>query len=168
MKHRLFRRGVSALALLLLLVVAQTSFARRAPDFDKQRQTPQQSRPFPPTQYIPDHDFDTRHVALDLRFDWEHEQLIGIETMVFKPLVANLQSIELDAADMTITSVRLLNGGPLKFEMNAEKQKLKIALGRSYQPADEANDRDGVSHHRCAGQDSRFGGRGPQIHQADA
>jgi aminopeptidase N len=137
MKHRLFRRGVSALALVLLLVGAQTSFARRAPDFDKQRQTPQQSRPFPPTQYIPDHDFDTRHVALDLRFDWEHEQLIGIETMIFRPLVANLQSIELDAADMAITSVRLLNGGPLKFEMNAEKQKLRIALGRSYQPADE-------------------------------
>lgn len=137
MNHRLFRRDLSALSLALLMVLAQTSFSRPAPDFDKPLQTPQQPRPFPPTQYIPDHDFDTRHVALDLRFDWEHEQLIGIETMVFRPLLANLKSIELDAADMTITSVKLVNGGPLKFEIDPINQKLRIALGRAYQPADE-------------------------------
>jgi len=137
MNHRFFRRELSALSLALLMVLAQTSFSRPAPDFDKALQTPQQPRPFPPTQYIPDHDFDTRHVALDLRFDWEHEQLIGIETMVFRPLLANLKVIELDAADMTITSVKLVNGGPLQFEMDPINQKLRIALGRAYQPADE-------------------------------
>lgn len=137
MNHRLLRRPFSACALVLLLAVAATSFARSEPVFDKQVQTIQQSRPLPPTRYIPDHDFDTRHIALDLRFDWEHEQLVGVETMVFRPLLANLQSVELDAADMTIASVKLVNGAPLKFDMNAEKQKLTIALGRSYQPTDE-------------------------------
>jgi aminopeptidase N len=144
MNHRLFRRQLSVVSLALLMVLAQTSFSNPAPDFDKPLQTLQQSRPLPPTQYIPDHDFDTRHVALDLRFDWEHEQLIAIETMVFRPLLANLKSIELDAADMTVTSVRLVHGGPLqfemdplKFEMDAINQKLRIALGRGYQPADE-------------------------------
>ena len=137
MINGLFRRELSALSLALLMVLGQTSFGRPVPDFDKQLQTPQQSRPFPPTQYIPDHDFDTRHVALDLRFDWEREQLIGIETMVFKPLLANLKSIELDAADMTITSVKLVSGGPLQFAVDPVKQKLRIALGRAYQPSDE-------------------------------
>ncbi len=137
MNQCLFRRELSALSLIALLLLAPASFARATPVFDKTPQTIQQSRPFPPTQYIPDHDFDTRHVALDLRFDWEREQLIGTETMSFKPLVTNLQSIELDAGDMTIKTVRLVNGGPLQFEMDAAKQKLRIALGRSYQPADE-------------------------------
>ncbi len=137
MNHCLFRRELSALSLIVLMALAQTSFGRPAPVFDKLLQTPQQSRPFPPTQYIPDHDFDTRHVALDIRFDWEREQLIGVETMVFKPLVTDLKSIELDAADMTITSIKLVNGGTLKFEMEAANQKLRIALGRPYQPADE-------------------------------
>ena len=137
MNHRLFRRQLSAFALIALMLFAQTAFARPLPVFDKTLQTPQQSRPFPPTQYIPDHDFDTRHVALDLRFDWEREQLIGKETMIFKPLVSNLKSIELDAGDMTVSTVKFLGGAALQFEMNPAKQKLTIALGRAFQPADE-------------------------------
>ena len=137
MNRCLIRRELFALSLALLLVVAQMSFGRAIPDLDKTFQTAQQSRPFPPAQYIHDHDFDIHHVALDVRFDWEREQLIGVETMSFKPLLANLKSIELDAADMTITSIKFLNGGPLQFEMDPAKQRLHIALGRGYQPADE-------------------------------
>ena len=56
-----------------------------------QEPTPQRvARPFPPAQYIPDHNFDTRHIALNLRFDWEREQVIGSETIVLAPLVSNL------------------------------------------------------------------------------
>jgi aminopeptidase N len=155
MNHRFFRRELSALTLVLLLVLAQTSFGRPSPNVNKVVQRPQQTRPFPPTQYIPDHDFDTRHVALDLRFDWEHEQLIGVETMVFRPLLTNLKSIELDAADMTVTSIKLINGGPLQFEMDPAKQKLRIALDRNYQPADELSIvidyRTNASHDRIPG-----------------
>jgi len=136
MNHRVIRREVLVLSLIALIVLAQTSFSR-TPDFSETFQTQSTSRTFPPTRYIPDHDFDTRHVALDLRLDWEHEQLIGVETMIFKPLVVNLKSIELDAADMTITSVKLVNGGPLQFGLDPARQKLRIALGRAFQPADE-------------------------------
>ncbi|MEP6913103.1 MAG: hypothetical protein ABI923_10125, partial [bacterium] len=62
------------MALCLVFVLLQTAFGRTAPLLT---QTPRVPHPFPPARYIPDHDFDTRHVALDLRFDWEHEQLIG-------------------------------------------------------------------------------------------
>src|SRR3979409_1298702 len=95
-----FRRQLPVLSLALALVLATTSFGK-PPIFDKVLQTSQQLPSLPPTQYIPDHDFDARHIALDLRFDWEHEQLNGIETFVFKPLTTNLRKIELDAAEMT-------------------------------------------------------------------
>jgi aminopeptidase N len=137
MNHRLFRRERLALFLVLLMVMAQTSFAWSVPVDDKLPQAISQSHSLPPTQYIPDHDFDTRHVALDLRFNWEHEELTGTETIVFKPLMANLRKIELDAAEMTITSVRLAGASGLKYVMDLPNQKLRIELDRPYQPADE-------------------------------
>src|SRR5258706_5536235 len=112
MNSKAFRR--SLLALCLAFVLLQTAFGRTAPDHNR-IQTPRVPHPFPAARYIPNHDFDTRHVALDLRFDWEHEQLIGLETMVFKPLIQDLRTIEVDAANMTITSVKLSGVGPLKY-----------------------------------------------------
>jgi hypothetical protein len=53
--------------------------AAAVPDVVVQAQTIQVSKPLPPPQYIPDHDFDTRHIALDLHFDWNKEQLLGRE-----------------------------------------------------------------------------------------
>jgi aminopeptidase N len=135
MKHPKFRHQSWAVALVVLAFV--TSLARTPREFAARPQTPPQSRPLPQPRYIPDHDFDTRHVALDLHFNWEHKQLIGVETMTIKPLVTNLKSIDLDAADMTITSVTLVGSGPLKFELDAAKQRLRIALGKDFLPADD-------------------------------
>ena len=128
--------NASALLWALILILAPVSLGRPAPDFTQTPQT-QRAPPFPPTQYVPDHDFDTRHIALDLRFDWELEQLIGSETIVFAPLITNLRRIELDAANMTFLSVKLSSGTPLKYEADVANQKLKIALDRAYQPSDE-------------------------------
>jgi len=136
MNRQLFQRNLLALSLILVFVVAQISLGRPAPDFD-QTQGPSTARPFPPPRYIPDHNFDIRHVALDLHFDWEREQLIGVETMFFTPLLKDLRAIELDAANMTITSVKLVGGGPLQYEADIPNEKLRIALGRVYQPSDE-------------------------------
>jgi hypothetical protein len=105
MNCNFLRHNIYTLSLVLLMLFAQTAFGRRVPGFDETPQTPVLQRPFPPTQYIPNHDFDTLHVALDLRFDWERERVIGIETMVFRPLLEDLQNIELDAANITVTSV---------------------------------------------------------------
>ncbi len=129
--------NASALLLALILILSPVSLGRPAPDFTQTPHTQRASPPFPPTQYVPDHDFDTRHIALDLRFDWELEQLIGSETIVFAPLITNLRRIELDAANMTFLSVKLSSGTPLKYEADVANQKLKIALDREYQPSDE-------------------------------
>src|SRR6476659_10970118 len=98
--YRFFRRLLPVLSLVFVLTLTTTSSGRVLPVLDKVLQTAQQSHLLPPTQYIPDRNFDTRHIALDLRFDWEHEQLSGVETISFTPLLANLQKIELDAAEM--------------------------------------------------------------------
>jgi aminopeptidase N len=136
MNHRLFRREFFVLSLALILVLTATTLGRPLPVLDKVLQTAQQPHLFPPTQYIPDRDFDTRHVALGIRFDWEHEELSGVETLVFKPLLTDLGKIELDAAEMTISSVKM-DGSALKFEMDLTNQKLRIELGRLIQPSEE-------------------------------
>src|SRR5882672_1261742 len=86
------------LLLLILTVAAPTSLALPA---KSRSQTPQRpARLLPPTQYIPSHDFDTRHIVLNLHFDWEQQQAIGTETITISPLVKDLVKVELDAADM--------------------------------------------------------------------
>ena len=97
-------------------------------------QTQKPAKPFPPARYIPDHNFDTHHIALELKFDWEHERIIGKEQISLSPLVADLKDIELDAANMTFESVRLASGTPLKHAFDPDQQKLLITLDRSYQP----------------------------------
>ena len=103
-----------------------------------QAQTAQrlQASPLPPTQYIASHDYDMRHIKLDLRFDWEREQAIGTATITFAPLAKDFRRVEFDAANMTFTSVKLASGTTLKFETEAAKEKLRIELDRAYQPTD--------------------------------
>jgi aminopeptidase N len=135
MNHQSIRNNL-ALSLVLIFGVAQTTLGRPVPDRSP-TQTPRASRPFPAPRYIRDHNFDTRHVALSLHFDWDKEQLIGSETMVFKPLLKDVRTIEIDAANMTITSVKLVGGGPLQYRPDVPNEKLRIDLGKVYQPSDE-------------------------------
>lgn len=93
-------------------------------------------QPIPATQFIRSHDYDTRDIKLDLRFDWQNERVMGKETITVAPLLANLARIELDAGDMTISSVKLSSGVALKYEVDAAKEKLRITLDRTYQPSD--------------------------------
>src|ERR1700687_264548 len=126
-------RTVGFLLFLLLL----TSPALSAP-LDGRRRMPQQrpARPFPPAQYVPSHDYDTRDIALDLHFDWDKEQAIGIETFSFSPLIEDLRRIVLDAAYMNFSSVKLANGTSLQYQFDEKKEKLSITLDRAYQPKD--------------------------------
>src|SRR2546421_5185711 len=45
---------------------------------------------------------------------------------VFQPLIQDLRAIEIDAANMTITSVKLGGGGPLKYESDIPNEKLEL------------------------------------------
>ncbi|MDT4895795.1 MAG: aminopeptidase [Acidobacteriota bacterium] len=111
-----------------------------APQFIAVAQTGTQTQParpvFPPRQYIPNRNYDTQHIKLDLHFDWEREQALGTATITFAPLTTNLQSVEFDAANMTFSSVKLASGTPLKYEADAAKEKLRITMDRAYQPSD--------------------------------
>lgn len=127
---------LAVLLVLSLLLAAPASYGRPV---GKRAQTPQQrpARPFPPAQYIPSRDYDTKNITLNLHFDWEREQAIGTATITVTPLTKDLRTIELDAANMTFTNVKLAGGTVLKSETDTAKQKLRIALDRAYQPAEE-------------------------------
>src|ERR1044072_1381358 len=130
MNHtRFFRATVLCLALALTLC-APVSFYGQA------RQSAQGQQGLPPAQYAPSHDYDQRHIALDLRFDWEREQAEGTATITFAPLRADLSRVEFDAGNMTFSSVRLASGTPLKDESDAAHEKLSVTLDRAYQPSD--------------------------------
>src|SRR5947209_1631349 len=85
-------------------------------------------RPLPPPQYIPAHDYDQRNIKLDLRFDWEREQAIGMAIITFAPVVKDLRRVDFDAAYMTIAGVTLQSGAPLKFEYDVTREKLSVLL----------------------------------------
>jgi aminopeptidase N len=126
MSHtRLFRAAIFCLALALC-----------APSSLYAQVRVQMSQVPPPTQYVPSHDYDQRHIALDLRFDWEREQAEGTATITFTPLRADLSRVEFDAGNMTFSSVRLASGTPLKYESDATHEKLSVTLDRAYQPSD--------------------------------
>ncbi len=118
--------------LMLALAFCATPFALAQSGAQTQQAQPK----LPPRQYLPNRNYDTQHIKLDLRFDWEREQALGTATITFMPLTANLQSVEFDAANMTFSSVKLANGTPLKFEADAAKEKLRVTMDRTYQPTD--------------------------------
>jgi aminopeptidase N len=120
---------VFSLVLALTFVLCATSLGLA-------QQTPQAQPKLPPRQYIPDRNYDTQHIKLDLRFNWELEQALGTATITFTPLTTNLRNLEFDAANMTFSSVKLLNGTPLKYEADTQREKLLITLDRAYQPTD--------------------------------
>src|SRR5260370_28238271 len=126
-----------AVALLSLAAIAGFGQAPATPSPTPQPQARRAQRPFPPPQYIPTHDYDQRNLKLDLRFDWEKEQAIGTATITLAPTVKDLRRVDLDAAFMTVSGTALAAGTPLKFEYNAQGEKLSVFLDRSYQPKEE-------------------------------
>lgn len=133
--NRLSARLLCA-ALLLAWNAPAPALTTTPPPPASSSQEAQQKPSLPPTRYIRAHDFDTRHIKLDLRFDWQSESVLGTARITFAPLLAGLSRIELDAANMTFSSVKLEPGKPLKFETDASKGKLGIELDRAYQTTD--------------------------------
>ncbi|MBV9211716.1 MAG: hypothetical protein JOZ52_13840, partial [Acidobacteria bacterium] len=133
-----FYTSIKALSLMLILIFTPLAgFAQQQQQ--QQAQVPQatlRARPLPPVQYAPGRDYDMRHIALDLKFDWEREQALGTATLSFAPLANNLKQVEFDAANMTFNSVKLSNGADLQYETDAPREKLRVRLDRAYQPSD--------------------------------
>src|SRR6185295_4974738 len=137
MNNIMLKTKLNAFCLALIVLLSQAATVLSAPDFNEFWQTASAPRSFPPPQYVPSHDYDVRHIALDLRFDWQQEQALGIETITFSPLVHDLKSIELDAASMSFASIKLNGKTQLKYEFDEKNQQLSIVLDRSYQPGEE-------------------------------
>jgi aminopeptidase N len=78
-------------------------------------------------------DIDTKHLLLNLKFDWQKRQAIGFAEITFSPTVAT-SKIELDAGMLRIQSV-FLKEKALQFQYDgSDTSKLEIELDRIYQP----------------------------------
>lgn len=89
----------------------------------------------PPAHFPRPQDVDIQHVALDLRFDFDKKQAIGTADITLLP-IAETDKIALDAAFLTIHSIKKKDGTMLKFENEGgdKNNNLKIALDRKYGP----------------------------------
>jgi len=122
------RRAVTAG--VLFLFIASSSFARPLPSIwtllpDK--------HPLPPVNWIRSRTIDVKHIAIDLRFDWDKEQAIGTSAITLAPF-NDTDKITLDAAAMVIDNVTLANGAKLTFAYDNKKDNdnLEIRLDRVY------------------------------------
>jgi aminopeptidase N len=126
------------LAFILLFVVVPAVQSQATPTPTPATQSmARPGRSIPPARYIPPHDYDQRHIKLDLRFDWELERAIGTATITLAPMARDLRRVDFDAAYLTVSGAALQSGTPLKFEVDATREKLSILLDRPYQPAEE-------------------------------
>lgn len=99
--------------------------------------------------HAPDSRFKVHHLKLNLRFDAERQSVSGTAALTLAPFTDGLREIELDAAEMDVSGVRLLKtydrsavlipvGGEavaLPFELH--KEKISIELDRAYSRGEE-------------------------------
>jgi aminopeptidase N len=110
--------------LFFAFLASLTAVSAQPPD-------PNEYRKLPPVNYIRSRVVDIKHVAIDLRFDWDKEQAFGSTVVTLAPF-KETNKIYLDAASMTVSAVTLLNGTPLKFVYDGKKDgdNLEITLDR--------------------------------------
>src|SRR5688572_4165176 len=68
----------------------------------------------PPYQWPRSHDYDVQHYRIEVGFDWAKKSVAGETTISLRPLKSDFKELELDAAEMTINSIKLGDGQPLK------------------------------------------------------
>ncbi|MEP7213586.1 MAG: M1 family aminopeptidase [Acidobacteriota bacterium] len=92
----------------------------------------------PPVNWIRSRKIDVKHIAIDIRFDWDKEQALGTSTVTAAPFMDS-DHIFLDAAAMTINSVKNASGQDLKFNYDAkgDNDNLDITLDRVYKGGED-------------------------------
>lgn len=120
LKHICLARVTS---LIFILVLPSILFA----------QNPMPAPPLepPPYQWPRSHNYDVQNYRIELSFDWTKQSVTGETTITFQPFESNMKEIEVDAGDMTIKSVKLTGGAPLKYRY-VDNEKLYVTLDRSY------------------------------------
>ena len=125
-----FRRLAAVFA---LFVFAFTGAVQARPMLEPTIFTEDESQKLPPVNWIRSRTIDIKNISIDLRFDWDKSQAYGFDVVTFAPF-SDTDKFTLDAALMTIDSVKLADGTPLKFNYDGKKDNdnLEIMLGRNY------------------------------------
>lgn len=79
---------------------------------------------------------DLLHTALDLRFDWEKEQVLGVAALRLSPYFYATDQVALDAKGFEFRSVRL-EGQDTELDYDYDGQRINIDLGREYEKGEE-------------------------------
>ena len=85
----------------------------------------------PPYQWPRSHNFDVQHYRIEVGFDWAKKSVAGVTTVSLRPFKSDFKEIELDAGQMTINTVKIGEGQPLKFRYEGN-EKLIISLDKPY------------------------------------
>ncbi|MCR5888551.1 M1 family metallopeptidase [Hymenobacter sp. J193] len=77
---------------------------------------------------------DLQHTALDLRFDWAKQQVIGSATLTVRPHFHPQNQLVLDAKGFDIRNIRLLtgNGKEKALTYGYDRRQLTVNLDRTY------------------------------------
>ena len=78
---------------------------------------------------------DLLHTALDLNFNWEEEQVIGVARLKLSPYFYSTDQVVLDAKGFTFNKISLSSGKELKYEYDG--QLLTVMLDREYSRDEE-------------------------------
>jgi aminopeptidase N len=128
-----FKSNFRKITVFFLFLFAFSSFAGAQSQTDIKTQ---EKKVLPPAHWVRSRDYDIRHIALNLKFDWDKEQTYGTATITLSPLVQNLKTVDLDAGLMIINSVKLAAGSNLQFQYEKSATRLSVNLDREYQPGE--------------------------------
>ena len=131
MSKNVSRRFMKLAALFFIFLVGFLSVAQARP-MPQQSDDKKEIKKLPPVHYVRSREFDMRHIALNLKFDWEKEQTFGTATITLASLATNFQKVNLDAGAMQINSVTM-NGKNLTFNYDEPNSNLTVNLDRPYQ-----------------------------------
>lgn len=80
---------------------------------------------------------DLLHTKLELSFNWEKEQVIGVATLKLTPLFHPSNMLTLDAKGFTFNSIKTAAGKTLSYDYGEDQQHVTIALDREYKKGEE-------------------------------
>jgi aminopeptidase N len=157
-QQNFLRRAITAGAIFLFFASSIVN-ARPMPSIWQQ----DERKPLPPVNWIRSRKIDTKHIAIDLRFNWEKQQAIGSELITVAPF-GDADRFTLDAAMMTINAVTTTDGKTLKFNYKggSDNDNLEIELGQTVRDGQDVTVKiDYVTNYvNSAGNDTAIGGFG--------
>lgn len=129
------RRLISGIFAFLLLF---SSFVQARPLPENLFTQQEGAKQLPPVNWIRSRKIDVKNILIDLRFDWQKQQALGVSTITLAPF-NDSDKIALDAASMSINSVTLADGRPLKFNYKGgnDDDNLEISLDRVYRGGED-------------------------------